>query len=577
MTTRLTALDLAFLGLETQKTPVNVASLQLFQPPAKDRDNFVRNLLATLKTLPPGPPFNLKLSSTSVVTAPHWVEDDNFDLDYHLRHSALPSPGSMDDLLALVSRLHSRVMDRERPLWEFHLIEGLADGRFAIYMKMHHAAIDGMGGIALLEACLNTDPKAPPRAPWAGIEKTRKKRDRDRSLLGLPDRLRRTLLGQAQMGLDLGKLLVGHGMKAVGLQSDDSPAPFTAPRTRFNVPVSGARKFGAVSLSLTELKALGQATGATVNDIVLAICSGAIRDYLKHHRALPRRSLVASVPVSIRQINRSGNQITYVSAKLATQRRTAMGRLKDIGRSTRAAKKEVAAVLPSASINFAVMAQGLVAVMNRLGASDWVPPPANVVISNVPGPRNPLYFGGAQLTAGYPLSVLVDGQALNITVMSYVDSVNFGVMACRDAVPDVERLTEYLTKAFDELKQAASALETDAEPKAPARITRRKASSKKVRSSSSSKTRRSASKKRSSKPSAAASSPAPSSKKVTKKTSKKTSSKKSASKTSASKKKSAAKKRSRKASSSRKSPPTAISADGRKLGTLRQKTAAKST
>ncbi|MFK7954509.1 MAG: wax ester/triacylglycerol synthase family O-acyltransferase [Lysobacterales bacterium] len=564
MTTRLTALDLAFLGLETQKTPVNVASLQLFQPPAKGRGHFVRDLLATLRTLPPGPPFNLKLSSTSVVTAPHWVEDDNFDLDYHVRHSALPAPGTMDDLLALVSRLHSRVMDRERPLWEFHIIEGLADGRFAIYMKMHHAAIDGMGGIALLEACLDTDPKAPPRAPWAGIEKTRGKRKRDRSLLGLPGRVRRTILGQAQMGLDLGKLLVGHGMKAVGLQSDDSPAPFTAPRTRFNVPVSGARKFGAISLSLSELKTLGKATGATVNDIVLAICSGAIRDYLKHHRSLPKQSLVASVPVSIRQINRSGNQITYVSAKLATHRRTPLGRLSDIGRSTRAAKKEVAAVLPSASINFAVMAQGLVAVMNRLGASDWVPPPANVVISNVPGPRTPLHFAGAQLTAGYPLSVLVDGQALNITVISYVDSVDFGVMACRDAVPDVEKLTEYLSKAFDDLKEAASKLEADVQPEPPKPATRSKASSKKARSASARKKRSSASSKRSEgRPATAKASSSTTAKPAKKASSKKT----------ASKKKSATKKRS--ATRRRKAAPAAVAADGRKLGTLRQKKSAK--
>ncbi|MEM6575404.1 MAG: wax ester/triacylglycerol synthase family O-acyltransferase [Pseudomonadota bacterium] len=457
MATRLNALDLAFLGLETQKTPVNVASLQIFEPPADYAGHFVRDLLANLQTLPPGPPFNLRLSSTSVLTAPSWVEDDHFDLNYHVRHSALPQPGSMADLLSLVSRLHSRVMDRERPLWEFHIIEGLEGGRFAIYMKMHHAAIDGMGGIALLEACLSTEPDAPLKAPWAGLATKSRGRRSSGSLLGLPARLRRRLLGQAQMGIDLGKLLVGHGMKAVGLQPDDSPAPFTAPKTIFNVPVSGARKFGATSMPLHELKALGKATGATVNDIVLAICSGAIREYLREHKALPKRSLVASVPVSIRQINRSGNQITYVSARLATHRKTPLGRLADIGRSTRAAKKEVANVLPSASINFAVMAQGLVAVLNRLGATDLVPPPANVVISNVPGPRQLLYFAGAQLKAGYPLSVLVDGQALNITVLSYVDSVDFGVMACRDAVPDVDVLSRLLQKAFLELKAAAAA------------------------------------------------------------------------------------------------------------------------
>ncbi len=574
MATRLNALDLAFLGLETQKTPVNVASLQIFEPPADYAGHFVRDLLANLHSLPPGPPFNQKLSSTSVLTAPSWVEDDHFDLNYHVRHSALPQPGSMADLLSLVSRLHSRVMDRERPLWEFHIIEGLEGGRFAIYMKMHHAAIDGMGGIALLEACLSTESDAPLKAPWAGLAPKQRGRRASGALLGLPARLRRRLLGQAQMGIDLGKLLVGHGMKAVGLQPDDSPAPFTAPKTIFNVPVSGARKFGATSMPLHELKALGKATGATVNDIVLAICSGAIREYLKQHRALPKRSLVASVPVSIRQINRSGNAITYVSARLATHRKTPLGRLADIGRSTRAAKKEVAEVLPSASINFAVMAQGLVAVLNRLGATDLVPPPANVVISNVPGPRNLLYFAGAQLKAGYPLSVLVDGQALNITVLSYVDSVDFGIMACRDAVPDVDVLSRLLQKAFSELKEAAAANPVAEEPAAEAAERSPKVKKKAV-SRSAKKTARKTGKKTSKKVAA----------KATRKKAQ-TSRKKTPSKTkgpAASKAKKAAaslngagtkKKRRKKASRKRaSSTPSATTADGKPLKSLRQRRA----
>ncbi len=153
MAKRLTALDIAFLGLETQRTPVNVASLQILQIPPGYKGNFIRDLLGKLAELEPGPPFNLRLSRGNLMNMPHWQEDEHFDLSYHVRHSALPEPGDMNDLLSLVSRLHSRVMDRERPLWEFHVIEGLQDNQFAIYMKMHHAAIDGMGGIALLEAC----------------------------------------------------------------------------------------------------------------------------------------------------------------------------------------------------------------------------------------------------------------------------------------------------------------------------------------------------------------------------------------------------------------------------------------
>ncbi|MEM9531078.1 MAG: wax ester/triacylglycerol synthase family O-acyltransferase, partial [Pseudomonadota bacterium] len=493
---RLTALDLAFLGLETQKTPVNVASLFIMHVPDKYQGNFIRDLLEQLSEVEPGPPFNLKLSGSSVVNMPRWVEDEHFDLDYHVRHSALPQPGTQKDLMDLVSRLHSRVMDRERPLWEFHLIEGLQDNRVAVYMKMHHAAIDGMGGIALLEACFSTDPDSPIRAPWAGIDGDRSRSRQPFQLLGIPSKLLRSVQSQARMGVDLGRLLVGHGLKAVGVKPDDSPAPFTAPKSRFNVPISGARKFSATKLPLKELKRLARLTGATVNDIVLAVCSGALRKYLKHHRSLPRRSLVASVPVSIRQINRRGNQITYVSARLATHRRTPLGRLEDISTSTRAAKQEVASVMPSASINFAVMAQGLVAVMNRMGATDLLPPPANVVISNVPGPRKPLYFGGARLEGNYPLSVLVDGQALNITVLSYVDSVDFGLMACREAVPDVDFLAELIEESFEELRSAAAQRFDETEAAPARRPTKKKAGKKVVRKAASSNTKRKSARKK---------------------------------------------------------------------------------
>ncbi len=166
MGTRLSALDIAFLGLETQKTPVNVAGLQILAPPAGYQGNFVRDLLDQLADIPPAPPFNLKLNQSRLPAFPEWVVDKDFDLGYHVRHSALPRPGTQKDLLALVARLHSRVMDRQRPLWEFHVIEGLEDGNFAIYTKLHHSAVDGMGGIAMLEACFSREQDAPANAPW---------------------------------------------------------------------------------------------------------------------------------------------------------------------------------------------------------------------------------------------------------------------------------------------------------------------------------------------------------------------------------------------------------------------------
>jgi len=457
---KLNALDLAFLALETQKTPVNVASVSLFRIPPGYQGNYVRDLLGELVKQPAGRPFNLRLSSTGIGPNLQWIIDRHFDIDYHVRHSALPAPGTVDDLMALVSRLHSRVMDRERPLWEFHIIEGLQDDRFAVYMKMHHAAIDGMGGIEILESCFSPDAGARARAPWSGLAKKSKPKP-ELGLISTVMNTAKQLKRQVEMGQDIGKLLLGHGLKGMGLKPADSPVPFTAPKSLFNVPISGARKFAARTLSLSDLKSVGRLAHATVNDVLLAVCAGALRRYLLEKKALPDRSLIASVPVSVRQINRSGNQITYVAAKLATDADDPVERLVEIGKSTMQAKREVAGVSAMAATTFAVMAQGLVAVLNRLKISEWLPPPANVTISNVPGPRKALYFGGAELLSMYPLSVLIDGQALNITVMSYRNSVDFGLMACRDSVPDVELIGDYIEHAFLELGQAVIALAKD--------------------------------------------------------------------------------------------------------------------
>ncbi len=461
MGTRLSALDIAFLGLETQKTPVNVAGLQILAPPPGYQGNFVRDLLDQLADTQPQPPFNLKLNQSRLPWFPEWVIDKDFDLGYHVRHSALPRPGTEKDLLSLVARLHSRVMDRQRPLWEFHVIEGLADGNFAIYTKLHHSAVDGMGGIAMLEACFSRNPETPANAPWCPS----RAQAQDTPPAGLYASLGELLSDarrHGETGLEIGKMLMGHGMKSLGLRPDDSPVPFTAPKSLFNVPISGARRLCVRTVSLKEVRSAGRVAGATMNDTVLGLCASALRRYLLEKNALPKETLIATVPVSVRQINRLGNQITYVGARLATHLDDPLARLQQIHASTTQAKQEVAEVSAAAATNFAMMAQGLVAVLSRLQLTEYVPPPANVLISNVPGPRRTLYFGGARLLASYPLSVLTDGQALNITVVSYCDSIDFGLMACRNAVPDVEKIGDYLLDAVEELKQATAGIELKA-------------------------------------------------------------------------------------------------------------------
>jgi diacylglycerol O-acyltransferase len=453
MSNKLSALDLAFLSLEKQSTPVNVASLAIFDIPENYQGNYTRDLLEQLERQPAGPPFNQKLSSVHSAALPSWVTDEDFDIHYHVRHSALPKPGTMNDLLELASRLHSRVLNRERPLWEFHLIEGLEKNQFALYIKMHHAAIDGMGGIELMENCFSLSPDDEVRAPWCGMRNTRKSGGQDTvSLFDKANKLIEEAGSGAKMVQDLSKMFVGQGLKAVGISKNTSPVPFSAPKSLFNVPITGTRRFAVKSLALSEVKALGKEAGATVNDIILALCSGALRKYMQDKNALPKKSLIASVPVSVRQVNRSGNQITYVIANLATDEPDTMTRLAKIAASTVDAKKELGDVSADAATNFAVIAQGLVAVMNQLNMTSLMPPAANVTISNVPGPRQPLYFGEAKLKATFPLSVLIDGQSLNITVVSYCDSIDFGLMACRDTIPDVNVLAEYIEAAVDGIK-----------------------------------------------------------------------------------------------------------------------------
>lgn len=446
MASKLNALDLAFLSLEKRTTPVNVAFLSVLSIPDDYEGNYTLDLVKELEAQAPTAPFNQKLSSTKLSSFPSWIEDEHFDIHYHVRHSALPKPGTLQDLTELVSRLHNRLLDRDRPLWEFHLIEGLENNRFAIYLKMHHACIDGMGGVAVVENSLTASPTEEVKAPWCAFKKQNKKKKQESNT-------KKTNLGdRAKLVKELSGLLLNQGLKIARLKDNTAPATFTAPKSIFNVPITGARRFAVKSMSLSEIKAIAHQAEVTVNDIVLALCAGAIRKYLLEKDALPKKPMMATIPVSVRQLHRSGNQITYVSANLATNEPDSMTRLRKISQSTSIAKAEIQDLASDAATSFAVIAQGLVAVMNQLNITDMVPPPSNVAISNIPGPKEPLYFGRAKLEANYPVSMLIDGQSLNMTVVSYCDNIDFGLMACRDTIPDINYLAELIEDAFDGIK-----------------------------------------------------------------------------------------------------------------------------
>lgn len=452
MARRLSALDIAFLQMETPEAPSHVGGLQIFQIPKGYKGNFVADLKAKLEAIPAGEPFNLKLSRKGLPLAwPTWVADKNFDIDFHLRHSALPQPGHMDELMKLVSRLHGRLLDRTRPLWEMYLIEGLEGNRFGIYTKIHHALVDGVGGMRLMDLSLarSADDRNT-RALWSAQEiekRVRAKRTLTDGAIRTAKNLMAPLRGLPQ------------ALRAIALPGKTEAAiAFKTSKTVFNGHITASRRFAIQTLPMAETKEIGTILGHTVNDVFLAICATALRRYLADRNRTPDLPLTATVPVSlqVQGSSQKGNRISYIAVNLRTDIADPLERLSAIGRSAAAAKRDMSALNRHAVQTLAVVAQSTAALINHFHLSDLVKPPANLVLSNVPGPRTPLYLMGAEMIGSYPMSILMDGQALNITLCSHGNQLDFGILGCRNAMPDIDVLADYVGEAFHELRALAT-------------------------------------------------------------------------------------------------------------------------
>lgn len=453
MPKKLSLLDSGWLFMETPESPMHVGSLQLYELPADAGPDYLANLYAAmLAETGFCSPFNRKLQwKLPGALDASWVQDDRLDIEYHVRHSALPKPGRVRELLALVSRLHAHRLDRRRPMWECHLIEGLEGNRFAVYVKMHHALVDGVAGSRLLQSRLSALPLSTPIAPWSSYWEQQAAPRPKKALPALPSpreqlkSLRRTLGQIAEMA----KLPREGNARAI----------YQSPKTLFNQRITGARRFAAQSWSLARIKAAGAKHGATVNDIFLAMCAGCLRDYLLSQDALPAEPLVAQVPVALRAVDQAddgGNAITAVQVSLATHIADPVERLAAIKASMQAAKTRLGAMPASDIFNFTALTNLPLTLGQITGASGRVKRPLfNLVISNVPGPRAPLYLGDAKLLANYPVSLIWHGYAVNITVQSYCDNLDVGIIACRNTVPRVQRMLDHLETALAELEQAA--------------------------------------------------------------------------------------------------------------------------
>lgn len=472
---QLTGLDAAFLAIETNSVFGHVGSVIVLDPTTAPEPLTLERLTGMIeRRLHLIPPFRRRLVSVPLgLDQPYWIEDPDFDIEFHVRELALPEPGSDKQLADQAARLHARALDRRRPLWELYLIHGLEGGRKAIYSKVHHAAIDGVSGNELLTAVLDLTPEGrveeePP--PWECDEQPGAVRLLAKSavsLTGHPLRAARLSYGLVKSLPMLAKSPARPRLPVVDrlLRRDAdvvlSSTGLRAPRTPFNRPVGPHRRWGFCTLSLAEVKTVKNAAGCTVNDVVMALSAGALRRWLLDHDALPSSPLVAAVPVSVRtdeQKAKAGNHVSSMIVPLPTHVAEPAERLAACHVAMKAAKEQHGALpadLLADVTEFAMpaLAGQAARAAARLRLLERVNP-FNLVISNVPGPSVGLYYAGCRLLAYYPLSAIADGQGLNITVMSLGGGLHFGVIADRELVPDVDALTSYLGDELVDLTAA---------------------------------------------------------------------------------------------------------------------------
>ena len=489
---QLTGLDATFLYMETPSQFGHVSGLSVYEHPGGDYQPLTAwrqqledrlHLLEPLRRRLVNVPFGLD--------HPFWIEDPDFDLDFHVRHTAVPPPGSDEQLSELIARIIARPLDRTRPLWETYVIEGLSDNRFAVLTKIHHATVDGAAGAELMTLMLDDTPTGQVTAPaeaWRPAPKPSDAEVMARAAANLVRKPGRALVLSARLAREVGQATRNPVLVAMANQWRDSlrgpvgrvlnigrsrvderdlpTAPglkLRAPRTPFNAPITSHRKFAMRSTSLDQVKGIKNALGATLNDVVMAVCAGGLRSYLEHHGALPEEPLVAMVPVSIRtgqEAEKWTNRVSGLLAVIPTDEKDPVERVRKVHESMMGGKQLFDAIPAEMLTDFsqfpppAVFSRAM-RVATRLSAGR-MGSPANLVISNVPGPRQPLYAAGAKLEHYYPVSAVMDGQGLNITVQSYLGTLDFGLVSCRELVPDVDFLLDLIVEDIDHLAEITS-------------------------------------------------------------------------------------------------------------------------
>lgn len=443
-------LDLMFFLTESPESPKHVGAVQVFEMPARAPASFLRELVEEFKRAPVSPPFNYHPIFPRV-GLPRWEVDSDMEMDYHVRHSALPKPGDNGQLMQVVQRLHSSMMDRKRPGWICQVIEGLEGNRFAIYSKIHHAYIDGMSGVKRMYGSLSTSPTDDTVVPtWSYQAEATKTKNKSRRANPV-DTLGNQVKGLAGAYEFLSKM----GLQWLKLRDSNAQIPFSAKRTRLNRPIEWDTRSTAVcTLPLDRVKAVGKARTCTVNEVVLAVIGAALEDYLEVQHERPTAPLVALCPMSVRAAgdDTASTQVSAVHVRLGEPGADILQRLRHVVESSHASKDEVEGLSAEAMIDYGVMIFGLWELMSRTGIEKFIAPSYNVLVSNVPGPgEENLYLRGARMVASYPISTLLPGVNLNATVLSHGNSLDFGLLGDKHALPDLEIVVQRMAVRFEEL------------------------------------------------------------------------------------------------------------------------------
>lgn len=461
---KLSIIDTGFLLTESHHSPKHVACVQIFELPKGKGSAWLRRMLDELRQVAPGYPFDQRLHTINPFQ--HELEpDENLEMDYHVRHSVLPSPGTDEQMWDLVARMHANLLDRERPLWEFHLIEGLSGRRFAFYTKMHHALADGMTMNRWFTESGSTDADDRNSPPIWQRERTPTTRpDNEPGYIQLMMEGIKTLGGGVRTAFDLTTLSAKLVQRRFWEGNRNVILPFGAPRTRLNVTPGAARNLAAASFPLSLFRNIAKSQGVSINDVLMTVCDMAINGYFEEKGEALEEPLVVYMPVNLRSEKdpQSGNMISAIQVRLATEHQDPLDSLQQVKASSQTAREIFSGFGKPAIQIYALVVALLAQFEETLKLDKLLPPAMNLVISNVPGPKQAMFFRSARAISAFPISTLPPLTALNVTANSYAGVLNIGLVSGRTAIPDLEALSRHLEESVATLADAADVTDSDA-------------------------------------------------------------------------------------------------------------------